>query len=141
LLVGGEAGAGISRSGFLFAKACVRGGLYVFGVNDYQSLIRGGHNFYILRASTEEVYSHADTVDLIIALNKETILFHKDELVSGGGIIYDGEQINVAKNELGIDDINLHSVPLRKIVKELEGPTIMEMHACYRKRGYNIDNE
>lgn len=126
LLVGGEAGAGISRSGFLFAKACLRGGLYVFGVNDYQSLIRGGHNFYILRAFTEEVYSHADTVDLIIALNKETILFHNDELVSGGGIIYDGEQINVAKNELGRDDINLYSVPLRKIVKELEGPSIME---------------
>jgi len=40
--IGGEAGAGITRSGYLFAKICVRGGLYAFGVIDYQSLIRGG---------------------------------------------------------------------------------------------------
>jgi len=126
LLVGGEAGAGITRSGFLFAKTCLRGGLYVFGANDYQSLIRGGHNFYIVRADAEEVYSQADTVDLLIALNKETILLHKDELVSGAGVIYDGDQITVTKEELGRDDIKLYHVPLRKIVKELEGPQIME---------------
>jgi 2-oxoglutarate ferredoxin oxidoreductase subunit alpha len=126
LLVGGEAGAGITRSGFLFAKTCLRGGLYVFGANDYQSLIRGGHNFYTVRADDEEVYSQADTVDLLIALNKETILLHKDELVAGAGVIYDAEQISVTIEELGREDIKLFHVPMRKIVKELEGPQIME---------------
>jgi 2-oxoglutarate/2-oxoacid ferredoxin oxidoreductase subunit alpha len=126
LLVGGEAGAGITRSGFLFAKTCLRGGLYVFGANDYQSLIRGGHNFYIVRADAQEVYSQTDTVDLLIALNKETILLHKEELVSGAGIIYDGDQIKVTKEQLERDDIKLYHVPMRKIVKELEGPQIME---------------
>jgi len=126
LLVGGEAGAGISRSGFLFAKACLRGGLYAFGANDYQSLIRGGHNFYTVRVCDEEVYSQADTVDILIALNKETILFHKDELVSSAGVIYDQDQFNVNKEELGRVDIKLYHVPMRKIVKELEGPEIME---------------
>lgn len=126
LLVGGEAGAGITRSGFLFAKSCLRGGLSVFGVNDYQSLIRGGHNFYVARVDEEEIYSQADMVDLIVALNKETILFHKGELVSGGGVIYDGEQIELTDDELGRKDIKLYPVPLRKIVKELEGPQIVE---------------
>jgi len=126
LLVGGEAGAGITRSGFLFAKTCLRGGLYVFGANDYQSLIRGGHNFYTVRADNEMVYSQADTVDLLLALNKETILFHKHELVSGAGIIYDGGQITLTDEELERDDIKLYPVPLRNIVKELEGPQIME---------------
>jgi 2-oxoglutarate ferredoxin oxidoreductase subunit alpha len=126
LLVGGEAGAGITRSGFLFAKTCLRGGLYVFGANDYQSLIRGGHNFYTVRAEAEMVYSQADTIDLLIALNKETILLHKDELVSGAGIIYDGDQIKVTKEELARGDISFYPVPLAKIVKELEGPQIME---------------
>jgi 2-oxoglutarate ferredoxin oxidoreductase subunit alpha len=126
LLVGGEAGAGITRSGFLFAKTCLRGGLFVFGANDYQSLIRGGHNFYIVRADTEEVYSQADTIDLLVALNKETILLHKDELVSGAGIIYDGDQVTVTKDELGREDLKQYHVPMRKIVKELEGPQIME---------------
>ncbi len=126
MMVGGEAGAGISRSGYLFAKTCLRGGLYVFGVNDYQSLIRGGHNFYTVRADAKEVYSQADRIDLLIALNKVTILLHKGELGAEAGVIYDAEQINITKEELERDDIKLFHVPMRKIVKELEGPQIME---------------
>lgn len=125
VMIGGEAGAGITRSGFLFAKACLRGGLHVFGTNDYQSLIRGGHNFYIARADAEEIYSQADTIDLLLALNKETILLHKDELVLGGGIVYDGEEIALNDEELGRDDLKLYSVPLKGIVKELKGNLIM----------------
>jgi len=125
VIIGGEAGAGITRSGFLFAKACLRGGLHVFGTNDYQSLIRTGHNFYIARAEAEEIYSQADTIDLLLALNKETILLHKDELVSGGGIVYDGEEIALNDEELGRDDLKLYSVPLKGIVKKLEGRLIM----------------
>jgi len=125
VVVGGEAGAGITRSGFLFAKACLRGGLHVFATNDYQSLIRGGHNFYVVRVDAEEVYSQADIVDLLIALNKETVLLHKDEIVKGGGIIYDGEQIELSDEELDRSDLKLYSVPLRKFVKELEEEMIV----------------
>lgn len=126
LLVGGEAGAGISRSGLLFAKSCLRGGLCVFGANDYQSLIRGGHNFYTVRACEEEIYSQADKTDLLIALNKETVVLHKDELVSGAGIIYDQEEFSINQEDLKGKDIKLYHVPLRKIVKDLKGPQIME---------------
>ena len=125
LIIGGEAGAGITRSGFLFAKACLRGGLHVFGVNDYQSLIRGGHNFYIVRVDSEEVYSQGDTIDVLLALNKETILLHKDELVSGGGIVYDREDVTLTSEELGRDDLKIYSVPLKTIVKQMEGEPIM----------------
>jgi len=125
LMIGGEAGAGITRSGFLFAKACLRGGLHVFGTNDYQSLIRGGRNFYIARVDAEEIYSQADNIDLLLALNKETILLHKHGLVPGGGIMYDGEEIALSSEELGRDDLKLYSVPLKSSVKELEGDLIM----------------
>jgi 2-oxoglutarate ferredoxin oxidoreductase subunit alpha len=126
LLVGGEAGAGISRSGLLFAKSCLRGGLCVFGANDYQSLIRGGHNFYTVRACEEEIYSQADKTDLLIALNKETVLLHMKELVSGAGIIYDKDEFTVNPEDLENKDVKLYHVPLRKIAKELTGPQIME---------------
>jgi 2-oxoglutarate ferredoxin oxidoreductase subunit alpha len=126
LLVGGKAGEGISRSGFLFAKSCLRGGLYVFGANDYQSLIRGGHNFFVVNVATDEVLSQADRVNIIIALNKETILFHKDELEKGGAIIYDADQITVAAEELERDDVKLVHVPMGKIVKDLQGPQLIE---------------
>ncbi len=125
VIVGGEAGAGITRSGFLFAKACLRGGLHVFGANDYQSLIRGGHNYYIVRVDAENIYSQRDTIDLLVALNRETILLHKEELVPGGGIVYDGEDNAVDAETLGRDDLKLYSVPLRRLVKALDGELIM----------------
>jgi 2-oxoglutarate ferredoxin oxidoreductase subunit alpha len=125
VIIGGEAGAGINRSGFLFAKACLRGGLQVFGTIDYQSLIRGGHSFYIARVDSEEIYSQADTIDLLLALNKETILLHKDELVPGGGIVYDGEEIALSDEELGRGDLKLYSVPLKRIIKELKWKLVM----------------
>ncbi len=143
VMVGGEAGAGITRSGFLFAKACLRGGLHVFGTIDYQSLIRGGHSFYIARADAEEIYSQADTIDLLLALNKETILLHKDELVPGGGIIYDGMEIALSDEELGRDDLKLYSVPLRRVVKDLEGELVMRntvaLGAAVTLLGYDLE--
>lgn len=122
-LIGGEAGAGVARSGFLFAKACMRGGLHVFGTNDYQSLIRGGHNFYIVRASEQEVYSHSDDVNLLVALNAESVMLHKDNLVKGGGIICDADDVELTPEKLGKTDLRLFPIPLRKIVvEELKQP-------------------
>lgn len=123
LLIGGEAGAGIARSGFLFAKACMRGGLNVFGTNDYQSLIRGGHNFYVVRVSEHEIYSHLDQIQLLIALNTQTVMLHKDELASNGGVIYDQDEANLNHEILGRTDLKLCPIPLRKIViDELKEP-------------------
>jgi len=123
-LVGGEAGQGITRSGSLLGKALMRAGLQVFGMNDYPSIIRGGHNFYTLRVSEREVHSPADTVDLLIALNKETVLLHLDDLSEGAGIVYD-LGIEFDEEELRRDDVELYPVPLTEIVKEIGGAQIM----------------
>ena len=113
-LIGGEAGAGIARSGFLLAKACMRGGLHVFGTNDYQSLIRGGHNFYVVRISDREVYSQTDYVNLLIALNAETVMLHKGDIAPAGGIIYDQEDQTLSWEKLGRTDLKLYPVPDEK---------------------------
>jgi 2-oxoglutarate ferredoxin oxidoreductase subunit alpha len=44
-MVGGEAGQGVQLTGFLLAKALARGGYHIFADQDYESRIRGGHNF------------------------------------------------------------------------------------------------
>jgi len=126
VLIGGEAGAGISRSGYLLGKACVRGGFHVFGANDYGSLIRGGHNFYLVRIEEDEVYSQPDRVDLVVALNEDTIMRHRNDLVAGGGIVYDGDQVKLGAAELGRSDVALFPVPFRSIVKDLGAQEIVE---------------
>lgn len=118
ILVGGEAGAGITRAGYLFAKACMRGGLHAFGTNDYQSLIRGGHNFYDAWIREDEVHCQADLVDLLLALNAETITLHKDEMAPNGGIIYDPVDTPDPKQVVGRDDLKFYAIPLKKIVTE-----------------------
>ncbi len=123
-LVGGEAGQGITRSGSLLGKALMRGGYHVFGANDYPSVIRGSHNFYVLRASDEEIYSQADTVDLLLALNKETVLLHEHEMSERGGIVYDNG-VEFSEGELRRDDVNRYPVPMKGIVDEVGGTAIM----------------
>jgi 2-oxoglutarate ferredoxin oxidoreductase subunit alpha len=122
--VGGEAGQGISRSGMLLGKALMRCGFHCYGAVDYPSLIRGGHNFYQLRASARPVYSQTPHVDVLVALNKESVTLHLGELNVGGGVIHDeGDRL---EEGLGKDrEIKFYPVPLTDIVKELGGPDIM----------------
>ena len=124
VLIGGEAGQGISRSGMLLGKAMMRGGFYAYGAIDYPSLIRGGHNFYTVRGSSRKVFSNNGKLDLVVALNGESVFRHMDEINPGGGIIYDEKDI-IPDEELSRQDINYYPVPLTEIVKELGGPTIM----------------
>jgi 2-oxoglutarate ferredoxin oxidoreductase subunit alpha len=125
VLVGGEAGAGISAAGSLLGRAFLRGGLHVFGTIDYPSLIRGGHNFYLLRAAAQPVYAQWDTVDLIIAFDAKTIQRHKGELVPDGGIIYDSDQVPAGSPGLPRSGTQLYPTPLESIAKSVEGAPVV----------------
>jgi 2-oxoglutarate ferredoxin oxidoreductase subunit alpha len=127
--IGGEAGQGIESGGAGFAKVLARGGLYVFGLQDYMSRIRGGHNFYQIRASESPLYSHTDEVHLLLALIPETIERHKDEIIAGGGLIYD-EGLEVDEEDLEGEGIKLFPVPLSQIAKEA-GSKIMANTAAF----------
>ena len=124
VLVGGQAGDGITQAGINIGLACVRGGLHAFGTNDYQSLIRGGHNFYVLRVSGEKIHSQTDFADLLLALNQETITLHRDELASGAGIVYDGDEVKLEEGNFEKAGIALFPIPLMKIVRDLKGQSI-----------------
>lgn len=51
----GEAGQGIQTIGETLAKVFSRTGYHVFTHQDYESRIRGGHNFYQIRFSDHPV--------------------------------------------------------------------------------------
>ncbi len=87
ILFGGKAGQGTNILSNILGKALIKQGYYVFLSRDYQSLIRGGHNFNILTFSENSIYSNPSKVDLIVALDKNTIDSHKKELKKNGEII------------------------------------------------------
>lgn len=127
--IGGEAGQGVESGGSGFAKALARGGLHVFGLQDYMSRIRGGHNFYQVRVSERPLYSHNDEVHLLMGLVPETIERHKHEIVSGGGLIYD-EDFEVDIEDLEKREIKSFPVPLFRIAQEV-GNRIMANTAAF----------
>lgn len=115
-LVGGEAGQGVQTVGFIIAKVLSRGGQHVFADQDYESRIRGGHNFFRVRASDAPVHSFSRSVDILIALNKETLDLHSGEVGPGGLILVDQEKTNVGAASAAFRVID---VPMEKMAVEI----------------------
>jgi len=118
--IGGAAGDGVESSGAGFCKALARAGLHVFGLPDYYSRIRGGHNFFSIRVSDRPLYSHHEPVHLLLALTEETIPRHRDNVVEGGAIIYDSK-LDVSPEQWAGDGIQLFPIPLSDIAQEKAG--------------------
>jgi 2-oxoglutarate ferredoxin oxidoreductase subunit alpha len=121
--IGGEAGMGLESSGAGFSKALTRGGLYVFGLPDYYSRIRGGHNFYSIRIARQPLYSHAEPVHLVLALDLETVRRHVGSIVPGGGIVYDSKE--ELPDELYRADVGFFPIPLTRLAEEKGGRDVM----------------
>lgn len=115
ILIGGEAGQGMDTFGKLLERSLKRSGFYVFSYSDYMSRIRGGHNFVQVRFSDRPIYAHDPKVDMIFALNDETIDIHRIKLKSKSMIICDNE---VTK------DKDVSHFPMTKISKQLENPRV-----------------
>jgi 2-oxoglutarate ferredoxin oxidoreductase subunit alpha len=127
--IGGEAGQGVESSGAGFAKALVRAGWHVFGMQDYYSRIRGGHNFYQIRVSDRPVHSHVESVDLLLALTQEAVDRHCGEIVAGGGVICE-ECLQVDCASLDQRDVSYFPVPLTDIAQEQGGAEVMRNTAA-----------
>lgn len=119
-IVGGEAGQGVHSVGILLARSFTRGGLHVFADQDYESRVRGGHSFFRVRARRSATDAVSESVDVLIALNAETIELHRGKVSENGIIIYDGEKIDALPG-----DGKLLSVPLYRLAVEASGASVM----------------
>ncbi len=123
--LGGEAGYGILSAGEIFAYACAHGGLETFAYLEYPSLIRGGHNTYQVWAREDNVQSHSHLVDLLVALNKETIERHLGEVVPGGGLIFDTDDKNLREYTCTQKGVAVFPMPLETLAKQAGGEKLM----------------
>jgi len=110
--IGGQAGQGMQTIGAILSKIFSRGGYHIFSNQDYQSRIRGGHNFYQIRIAAAPVSAPDDQIDLLLALDDLSITEHEFELRNGGGIIYDGSKSKSAKEGSGRFNIPLEKLAL-----------------------------
>lgn len=123
ILIGGKAGDGIDKASLVIANIINRLGYYLYIYRDYPSLIRGGHTFSIIRASKDKIFTHDNAVDVILALNKETVELHTKRLKRVSAILYDPQVIGEALTPLGNDQKSL-TVPVSAIIKEEDAPPV-----------------
>jgi len=106
ILIGGAAGEGSKKAGLIIAKLFSSYGYQIYIYEDYQSLIKGGHNFSLIRASQRNNLGFREDLDFLIALNQDTLDKHKKKVRKDGLI--------------------LDSVQAQRIVKEYNGLPIMK---------------
>ena len=117
--VAGAAGQGMQTIGFLLAKIFIRSGLHVFAVQDNESRIRGGHNFFSLRVSQKPVMAMTKAFDLLVALNQHALNAHQNQLSDKTMVIVD-----TAVVPSGAFRGCLCDVPLQQIALESGGDEI-----------------
>jgi len=118
--IGGEAGQGIQTIGETLGHVFARAGFQVFTNQDYESRVRGGHNTYQVRLADRPVLAPKDAVDIIVALDKESIRLHEQELTPRGQIIYDSDTLKERHDKPAFLDI-----PFARLALEHGGDKIM----------------
>src|SRR5574340_965247 len=118
--IGGEAGQGIQTIGDTLGRVFSRAGFHIFTNQDYESRVRGGHNFYQIRLSERQVTAPKAAMDIIVALDRESISRHEQELTGRGQIIYDSESLKEKHEKPAFLDI-----PFTRLAMEHGGSRIM----------------
>lgn len=119
LKIGGAAGQGIKSAGAMLSKVATRSGLNIYSYTEYPSLVRGGHNVIEILIAKDPVLSPSQKINLLVALNQETLDLYLGEIVSGGAVLcdcdagFDTGKINQDMSQLG--------VPLSKLAGESGG--------------------
>lgn len=124
--IAGEAGFGIKSAGMMFGKIFMRSGYEIFDYTEYPSLIRGGHNTFQLIVDTHEVNSITHEIDVLVALNQNTIKENLSELCVGGAVIYDNDQIKLSGQQSRLDSIG---IPLTTLAREAGGEVMRNVVA------------
>ncbi|MEG0378186.1 MAG: 2-oxoacid:acceptor oxidoreductase family protein, partial [Eubacterium sp.] len=121
LLVGGAAGDGIDTMVAVLEKVLKKSGYFVYTTRDFMSRIRGGHNFSLVRFGQKEITAHNHKLNGIVAMNKETISLHSQDLLDGGFILCD--------KALNITHPNSIQIDMEKEAKDLGNPKIASVIA------------
>lgn len=93
ILIGGAAGQGVHAITGPLAKTLVRHGLWVHVTQSYQSRIRGGHLYNLIRVGSAPLLGPREGVDLLVALNQETVDLHQGELSRERLLVYDAQEV------------------------------------------------
>ncbi len=123
--IGGEAGQGIQTIGANLAKYFARSGYHVWSHQDYESRVRGGHNFFQIRFADHPVFCSLDGIDILVAADAASLERHLGELGQDGIAVYDSAILKAA-----CDDPRCYDIPFSDIAVKAGGNRVMASMAA-----------
>jgi len=136
-LVGGKAGEGVKKAGSVAANIFSSLGLHVFQMDDYMSLIRGGHNFSVVSTSSRWITSQYMKANLVINFDKRSCDMHIDDIADGGIVIYNSDEVENI-NGIGIPlSSEAKKYPLKKLMFGVGAVAILASAIGFRKDQMN----
>ena len=91
-LVGGKAGEGVKKAGSVAAQIFSRLGRHAFQMDDYMSLIRGGHNFSVVSTASRWIGSQYMNANLVINFDKRSYDYHQNDLAEKRIIVFNSDE-------------------------------------------------
>jgi len=117
--IGGKAGEGIKVTGLILSKIFSRSGFSIFSYDEYPSLVRGGHNTFQVFVSSEKAHSQHKCIDILIALDNETVTTHEDELTKASLVLFDPTKVTATTKAKTVE------VPWAELAEQAGGMAIM----------------
>jgi 2-oxoglutarate ferredoxin oxidoreductase subunit alpha len=114
-IVGGKAGEGVRKAGAVAARLFANLGRQIFHMDDYGSLIKGGHNFSAVSSATRSITSHYMKADLVVAPDQRSYDLHRKHLADGGILAYNSDAMK---------DVEGLGVPLLTEAKKYPNPNL-----------------
>ncbi|MEI6237903.1 MAG: 2-oxoacid:acceptor oxidoreductase subunit alpha [bacterium] len=133
--LGGAAGDGVREAGQNLGILLTDLGYEVFLSFTYPSLIRGGHNFARISFSKEKIWTDHEKLDVLIALNEESVKKHVGEL-NEGAVIFADSFDDEDKKTFGANAVEL---PMSASSKELGVPPITRNSVAVGALCYLLD--
>jgi len=133
--IGGAAGDGIRESGATLGAILTELGYESYFSFTYPSLIRGGHNFARISFSKDKVFCDHEALDVLIALNEESIVLHREEMSHNSVVFADSFE----QKDIEILKDNAVIIPMANTVKELNASPIMRNSMALGALCYLID--
>ena len=105
----GPAGSGILSAGEILFRAFVKSGYYALGYPEYPSLIKGGHNVYLITLSEKPFPNNSAKTDLLLALTQTAL---------------DNEHKSIAESTRVVADVTLKADHEHKLLYQ---PALLEV--------------
>lgn len=119
--VGGSAGKGIKTTGLIFSKTCTAHGWQIFDYTEYPSLITSGHNTYQVLTAPDQALTQCYRLDVLVALDQQTLELHQAELDNKSLVIYDPELTKSSYDGPG----HQIEIPLKELTLEISPDLLM----------------